>query len=373
MTPADAWIVADPCACPICGRDACEDHLPGAIAAPDEAAVAACAETYQAFRARMATRTYPPDLIPCLVPSIGITMLHGQPRSLKTWVELELARALSLGDAAFGLEAFRVPEPRRVWYLTEEDPELEIDNRFACLFAGRHPGTVPTDTLHLSVQKSISLDDLTWQNRTIAYACEHRIEATFLDPIRSLSDAVDQGPDKLRPLALFLRRYMRETGSTVLLNHHDTKPMAGKPDDRAKPQRASGGGIFSIADSPIHAERLGSESKAILTPSHYKFSMAPEPFVIALTADDPKRPTWVRLDAETTSASGAADLALHDRLLAYLRDHPNTSGSQLAKGLHISKDQTLEALGRLRQNGLADFFQRGQAHLWSVPSTQEQV
>ena len=31
MTPAaDAWTVADPTACPVCGRDACEDHLPPA-------------------------------------------------------------------------------------------------------------------------------------------------------------------------------------------------------------------------------------------------------------------------------------------------------------------------------------------------------
>ena len=96
---------------------------------------------------------------------------------------------------------------------------------------------------------------------------------------------------------------MRETGSAVVLGHHDTKPIAGKPDERAKPQRASGGGIFSIADAPIHAELVGPGSRTILTPSHYKFSTAPDPFVIQLEADDPKRPTWVRLRGEDTTAA----------------------------------------------------------------------
>lgn len=28
MSAADAWVIADPTVCPVCGRDACEDHLP---------------------------------------------------------------------------------------------------------------------------------------------------------------------------------------------------------------------------------------------------------------------------------------------------------------------------------------------------------
>src|SRR3954447_17636216 len=86
---------------------------------------------------------------------------------------------------------------------------------------------------------------------------------------------------------------MQETGSVVLVVHHDVKPTAGKPDDRAKPHRASGGGIFSIADAPIHAELIGPGSRVVLTPSHYKFSVPPDPFIVRLETDDPHRPTPV--------------------------------------------------------------------------------
>ena len=44
---------------------------------------------------------------------------------------------------------------------------------------------------------------------------------------------------------------------------------------------------------------LVAGSRTILAPSHHKFSTAPDPFVIVLEADDPKRPTWVVFAART--------------------------------------------------------------------------
>ena len=337
----------------------------------DEATTALMAERLPAFMARLRDRQRPPDIIPELVAGLGITMIHGQPRALKTWTIDEMALAASCGHAAFRLERFLVPAPVETWSITEEDPELDVRDRFGCLLAGRGITRIP-DTLHVSVQRSIFLDDPGWQTRTILYAQKHQIRLTFIDPIRASSLAVDQGPREIRPLANFLRLYMRETGSALVLGHHDTKPIAGKPDERAKPQRASGGGIFSIADSPIHAELVGPGSRTILTPSHYKFSTAPDPFVIVLEADDPKRPTWVRIRGESTTAAIASEVALHERVLEYLRAHPGTSGSAVAKGIHVSKADTLNALDALRLGGLADYYKRGQAQLWSVLSAESE-
>lgn len=322
------------------------------------------AERLPAFMARLRDQPRPPEIVPGLIGT-GITMFHGQPRALKSWTLQEIATACACGDAAFGLERFQVPAPVETWAITEEDPQLEVRDRFAWLLAGRGATTIP-DTLHVSIQRSINLDDPAWQARTIEYGRQHQIKLTIIDPIRASSAAVDQGPREIRPLAAFLRLYMRETGSVVTIGHHDTKPLAGKPDERAKPQRASGGGIFSIADAPIHAELVGPGSRTILTPSHFKFTTAPDPFVVVLKADDPKRPTWVRLRGEDTTATVATEMALHERILAYLRDHPGTSGTKVAKGIHINKAETLNALDALRLGGLVDYYKRGQAQLWSV-------
>jgi hypothetical protein len=212
------------------------------------------AERFPAFCTRLRDATRPVDLVPGLVP-FGITMIHGQPRANKSWCAQEIARATSTGTNAFSLERFAVSTPLTTWYVTEEDPELEFRDRFLCFFAGagqHHP-----DTLHVSVQKSLSFDDATWQRWMIEYATDCQVALLIVDPIRASSAAVDQGPRELKPLAAFLRTFKRLSGSGVLLVHHDVKPLAGKPDDRARPQRASGGGIFSVAEAPIHAELIG--------------------------------------------------------------------------------------------------------------------
>ena len=166
---------------------------------------------------------------------------------------------------------------------------------------------------------------------------------------------------------------MRETGSIWILGHHDVKPLAGKPDDRPKPQRASGGGIFSIADSPIHVERLGTiGSRAIFTPSFYKGSATPDPVIVELTTDDPKRPTWAVLRGDTSSAPDADGVALHQQIRDYLREHPGATGSAVAKGLHRGKAQALAALEQLHRTDEVMFVQRGQARLWSLLAREEQ-
>jgi len=253
-----------------------------------------------------------------------------------------------------------------VWFVTDEDPELVIRDRICALLAGRDRPW-PT-TLHVSVQRGLRLDDRAWQQAITTYAKTHGVQLTIVDPIRSASAAVDQGPIELAPLRDYLRGFMRVTGSAVAIGHHDVKPLAGKTDDRARPQRASGGGMFSIADAPIHLERLdGDTSQSVLTPTHYKFSTAPAPALLTLTADDASRPTRAVLTGEDGCAgSSPAAVALQRQVLAYLQVHPNTSGSQLAASLHRKKADVLAVLDVLVAAGTIDFYERGRAKLWFV-------
>ena len=136
---------------------------------------------------------------------------------------------------------------------------------------GRTCGRAPRAVATLR-EKGITLNDPRCQDQIIREAVEHKIRAIAFDPARAFSDGVDKGPGDLTPLTRFLRRLMRETGATIILAHHDTKPRNdGKTDDRPRAQRASGGGIFSIADAPIHVERVNEES-SLLVPNLWKFS-----------------------------------------------------------------------------------------------------
>jgi len=322
-------------------------------------------ERFPAFCARLRHQQTPADVIPGWVPGHGLTLVHGHPRSLKTWVLLEWARACATGGRVFGLDLLTVETPRRVWFLTEEDSERTIRDRFVWLFAGADQSW--PETLYVSPQRGISLDDAAWQKRILTTVADEQLQLMFVDPVRASSVAVDQGPRELAPLIRFLRVVMRTTGCAIVLSHHDVKPPAGKPDDRARPQRASGGGIFSVAIAPIHLERLEPDrSQTLLTPGFFKFAPAPAPMLVSIESDNPHQPTWVRVIGTPTSAATAAGLVLHQRIRDHLGRHPGTSGSALARALQVRKAAVLAALEQLARDGEVDSYTKGKAVLWML-------
>jgi hypothetical protein len=140
---------------------------------------------------------------------------------------------------------------------------------------------------------------------------------------------------------------MQAADCAVLLVHHDTKPLPGQPDTRKRAYRASGGGLFSIADSPVHAERVGDEPVVLLYPNNWKFSETPGPLEVRLTVTD----DTAVLVAVPTDETSAADRALHTKILDYLAEHPDTSGRQLAQGLRCRQESLRAALEDLTTAG----------------------
>jgi hypothetical protein len=333
------------------------DFVPAPV--PDDAVDVIIAESAPAFLARLDTSDRPPDLVAQLIPGIGSGMTFGHPRTMKTLTLLDLSLACATGTPPFQLAHLQVPRAISVLYVSEEDPAVEVRDRLRALANGR--GIEMPDRLHVSIQRSIDLDDATWQHRLIDYVRTHGIALAIVDPARGSTAAVDQGPRELKPFADFLRHFQRETGAVWWLGHHEVKPPKdGSADTRARPQRASGGGLFSIVDSPLHAERV-DDARVLLTPAGYKFSTAPDPFVIRLEADASSRPTWMRLVGESSTGTDAVRLAL-------LTDHAGLSGTKVAQHLRRNKVDVLGALEILHHAGRADFYTRGQAHLWFIPS-----
>ena len=110
----------------------------------------------------------------------------------------------------------------------------------------------------------------------------------------------------------------------------------------------------------------------MLTPSHYQFAVAQDPFIVSLATDDTKRPTTARLIGESSTAASGGQLEMHEKILAYLREHPGTTGSGVAKGIHANKEWVLDALDTLEANGAITHVSKGQGNYWSVvPTSQE--
>ena len=181
----------------------------------------------------------------------------------------------------------------------------------------------------------------------------------IIDPLRSVTEAADQGPRELKPFALFLRRFIRETAAVVLIVHHDTKPPANATDQRRRPQRASGGGIFSIADSPIHVDRV-DEHRRILVPCAFKFAADPPAVTVRLE----QGPGWLKLTGEETTAVQPDEAALDLRILEFLKNAPYTYGNKVAAGVKARKDLVLERLKALADGGLVDSVEQSRGVKW---------
>lgn len=306
-----------------------------------------------------------PPLIQDFIPGSGISLPHGQPRARKSLMALEALIAGSACVPPFGLARLVVTAPIVTWYLTEEDNAGEVKKRIRALLAGRDLQALP-DGFRVSAQKGLTLDDVRTQDRLIREVIQHNVRLLTLDPIRSLSSAVDKGPGDLQPLVKSLRRIMRETGVVLQLVHHDTKLRAdGKPDDRPRAQRASGGGILSIAEAPLHLDRV-SDDVTLIVPNLWKFSADPPPIKVRFEST----PGRLRLIGEDVEASAANDLAIHERVIAALRDHGASATSRVATAVRARKEDVTRALEQLAAAGKVDSVKAGNATRWFLKGGQ---
>jgi hypothetical protein len=320
-------------------------------------------EALPAFMGRVSQMPAPRWLVPGLIPEDGCTLFHGQPRDGKTLAVLDVLLGMATGSPPFGLDRLAPERPCRVLYLTEEDSERRTHERLRLLMAGRGLSTAP-DTLSLAVRRGVDLDAEDWQAAVIEAVERGRFEFVVFDPLRAFTAHADQGPADLKPFVLYLRRLMRETGCAPGLVHHDTKPRVGTPEDRKRPQRMSGGGLFSVADAPIHVERVDG-SRTLLVPTAYKFSDDPRAIVYTLTPGEGS----LRLVGADADADRAGELVLEERILAYLATTPGASGRAIVAAVKANRDAVYRALDRLSEAGRVDSVQKGRATHWFKAAT----
>lgn len=273
-----------------------------------------------------------------------ITLLHGQPRDGKSWLSLDFALSLASGCASLG--HFPTSGEGRTLLVGNEDPARTIADRLNRLALGRGFATRP-DGIFSLIHAGVNLDERHWQRQLEQEIRRQQIDLVVLDPMRSLSTRVDQGPAELAPLARYLRALVESTGIGLVCIHHDTKPQAGQPDTRRKAQRASGGGLFSIADNPVASEAIGRD-QTLFTPDGFKHAEDPAPLLVvrAGTRHEP-----VTLTAEETTAATAEDLGAQQHIVDYLTNSGGGTGNAIAKAVRGRRDTILVQLGLLEAAG----------------------
>ncbi len=318
-----------------------------AVVKPEQATARLWIERAEAFLAEPDA----PDawLVDQLLPEQVLCLVHGEPRARKSWFALELAVAMATGTPAFGLSRFSVPVPVPVLYSSQEDARSRVKKRVRRFLDGRGVSTPPT--MYLSVHADINLEDPNWQQTMIEDGRRLGLKAIILDPIRRYSPNADKGPAEVRAITSFLRKLSVEVGCTVIIVHHDVKPNAKEEDNRRRGHRASGGDWFAASEAPIHLAVAGRD-RSLVVPEDYKFSDDPGPFVFSIEGKSTS-PT-VRLLAEDASADDAQRLAVEEKILNFLGEHPGATENSLAKATRTRRETLKEVLERLSITGRCD-------------------
>jgi hypothetical protein len=266
-------------------------------------------------------------IFPGLLPRGVIMLLHGEPRARKSLAAVELALAAATGTAPFGLARFAPAEPVGVLYVQEEDARHLTKKRLRALVDARCGPEERPDTLHVAVRRGVDLDDPAWVERLTSDLKRPGVKLLVLDAARRLSAKTDEGPGKVRELVGVLRGFVADTGVSVIIVHHDTKPPVNSQDQRRRSQRASGGDWFAGCECPVSVERLTAR-ESLVFPEDYKFSADPAPFTFTCDVQDA---LVVRLVGVDSTPEAAESAGLRGKVLDWLRAHGSGSKREMQK------------------------------------------
>jgi 5S rRNA maturation endonuclease (ribonuclease M5)/KaiC/GvpD/RAD55 family RecA-like ATPase len=193
----------------------------------------------------------PPWLVTGLVTHGGVTIIGGEPKTVKTWLALEIAISVATGTKVCG-EFFA--EHGTAAYFFAEDLDNQVHNRARALLAGAGRMVaegrlfVETRGTFLDV---LDDDDLAW----IVASCRARftkLDLLVLDPLRDLHSGEEDKSDSMREVMRRLRLLGELLGCTVCVVHHTSKVSIDTAKRRPGQRLRGSSAIHGSVDSGIY-------------------------------------------------------------------------------------------------------------------------
>ncbi len=283
----------------------------------------------------------PPEhrwLVEALWAEQAVGFIGGSPKSLKSWIGLDLAVSVASATPCLGQFRVRRPGPALV-YLAEDRLDI-VRERLEAIATARG---LPFDGLDVLVitTPALRLDLADHLRRLQATLKAHQPRLLVLDPFVRLHRADENSAQEVATILASLRELQRCFHLAIAIVHHTRKNSGA----RQMGQALRGSGDFHAwADSALY---LSHEKAGLKLTIEQRAAPAPEPVFVSL-ADDPPHPI-VAAPANSNSPT------LQDRILDALQRSPDpvtrtdlrrllaVQNQRLGKNLH-----KLEALGRIR-------------------------
>ena len=283
--------------------------------------------------------TKPRWLVENLWSAGGVGLIGGTPKSLKTWVGLDLAVSVATGTPC--LDRFPVPQRGPVLVYLAEDRLCAVRERLAALVAHRR-GHLDDLDVHVITAPSLSLDidrDVHSLDATVAML---RPAMLLLDPfVRLVHRADENNAQDVAGVLAVLRQLQRRHDVAVVVTHHTRKN--GRASQHGQALRGSGD-FHAWLDSALY---LTHEQGELRLSVHPRAAPPPDPVFVRLVGDPVHVAVVNPRDAQSTAS-------LDDRVIAVLAAGPAPMRrEQLRQTLAVNNSRLGEALARLERTGRA--------------------
>jgi hypothetical protein len=173
---------------------------------------------------------YPAWIDPVVLPKGGILLFGGHSKIGKSFLGLEVARAISTGDTLFGYGGFKTQEGK-VLILEQEIGEFGLKSRAKTVFQHENLDKVSDNLWFVSMDTDLMLDTHSGLNLIADNIDKTGANVLILDPISDLFEGDEN--DNTAVGQVFhnlgqLRKMFRNQNLSIVIAHHFGKPPTGK-------------------------------------------------------------------------------------------------------------------------------------------------
>jgi RecA-family ATPase len=283
-------------------------------------------------------------LIETLWASSGVGLVGGTPKSLKTWLALELAVSVASGTPCLGRFQVKL-KGVSLLYLAEDQP-CDVKQRLHDLCQHRCLALDSLD-VHVITESSLRLDYDSDIERLDATLATYKPRLLLLDPFVRLHRANENDAHDVARILASLRELQRRHQTAVVVVHHTRKNQRAGQHGQAL--RGSGD-FHAWSDSALYLNHTGNG--ALQLTIEHRSAAAPQPLYLRLHGQPPH---LVIVEPDDDQ-----EPCIEDRILSSLRQSPTPMRrTDLRRLLAINNQRLGHALDSLERLGSVQRTEQG--------------
>lgn len=201
-------------------------------------------------------------IYPGILPKGGTLLFGGAAKIGKSFIMLELQRALSTGTQPFGCHKLTVGDPCKTLLIEQELGKYGLQKRIKSIFAEERKDVYGKNAYYVSKVPEMQLDDRDGRDLLMKLVDDVKPDILFLDPIGRLHSYDENKADQIQQLFSnieCLLKIFEGSGMSVVISHHSNKPSQDPQSKRdpLDPYNFSGSAkFFNCPDTLMTVNRL---------------------------------------------------------------------------------------------------------------------